>query len=73
MQRVYTKVISYKAAPLYEILEVESKRSVKALVFKGEELEPFIQLKKELSNQTMGYQPNMEKEFIFTAMCLRLR
>ncbi|KAI4293375.1 hypothetical protein PAPHI01_2649 [Pancytospora philotis] len=62
--REFITELSRKAALLFKLLEGESKRSIKAINLVGETEQCFINLKREITEDTLRYQPDMEREFI---------
>ncbi|KAI4293213.1 hypothetical protein PAPHI01_2487 [Pancytospora philotis] len=64
--REFITELSRKAAPLFKLLEGETKRSIKSIVFSEKEEQCFQELKKEITEHTLRYQPDMEKTFFVT-------
>ncbi|KAI5151822.1 hypothetical protein ENBRE01_2411 [Enteropsectra breve] len=62
--REFIPSLSRKAHPLFTLLEGEKHNSNKSLNLTEMERNVFKSLKKELSDDTLRYQPDMEKEFI---------
>lgn len=64
--REFIPNLAEKAAPLFKLLEGESKRSIRTLRLVGEAGDAFKTLKNYMTSNTMRYQPNLENKFIVT-------